>query len=102
MLNHHYECSKILIENKANVNAENLEGETCLHLAASEEECEDICKLLIDNGADLNAKTTSHLSPLVYAVMGDNMEGLRLIANNPGTDLLLKDNKGENVSFSTF
>jgi ankyrin repeat protein len=65
---------KLLLENKANVNARAkfLDGATPLHLAAvrdgSNPECLEIVRVLLDHGADVNAKCDDGKTPLTLAL----------------------------------
>lgn len=51
-------AAAVLVENKANLNADSGEGWTALHLAAREGRLE-LVKLLVENGAKLDAKTVA-------------------------------------------
>ena len=57
------ECVDVLIKNKVNVNAKDMEGITPLHLVR------DVCiaQKLIDNGARVNARSNDGASPLMFA-----------------------------------
>lgn len=55
---------KLLIQNKANVNAQNNQGQTPLHAVSNVE----ILNLLIANGADINQKDNHGQTPLHFAV----------------------------------
>ena len=80
--------SRILLENSANVNAQDNDGYTALHEAASQGKTE-IVKLLIEKGADVNAKNKYGKTPLAEALRHepDNREVIETLlkagANNP-------------------
>jgi len=66
----HVETCKVLIAAGANIHAQNREGNTPLHCAASciEGESEKVCKILIESGADIHARNNHNDTPLHLAV----------------------------------
>lgn len=64
--NSNEEIIKKLLDKGLNINAENKEGNTPLHLAAMEG-WEDIALLLIEKGADVNKPNSKETTPLFYA-----------------------------------
>jgi hypothetical protein len=54
--------AKLLLANKADVNAKNDRGETPLHLAAKEHR-KDVAELLLAKGAEVNAKDNEGYTP---------------------------------------
>jgi hypothetical protein len=65
--NDHINVAKLLLENKADVNAKANNGSTPLHLAAAKGN-KDMVELLLDNKADVDAKDNDGWSPLHSAV----------------------------------
>ncbi len=57
------EVIKLLLDNKADVNAKDSTGKTALHVAAASGNLE-IVQFLIDNKADVNAKDADGQTPL--------------------------------------
>jgi ankyrin repeat protein len=58
--------TKLLIDNGANVNAKNANGQSSLVIAVGKENPE-ITKLLIERGADVNVESKSGFTPLHWA-----------------------------------
>lgn len=77
----HYEISKFLIKNNANVNIKTRMGETPLHQAV---ECKNLklCKLLLKHGADLNIQQNDGETPLHIAVVKNNYKCVCLLLEN--------------------
>jgi ankyrin repeat protein/predicted phosphodiesterase len=74
-----------IIENKADINAKIVEGNTPLHEAAFYEYI-DIIKLLIDKGADINAKTNRQETPLHIAITKNHIDIIKLLIDR-GADI---------------
>lgn len=74
------DCTAITLalNNKANVNTKNDDGQTPLHLAAQEERTEAI-QLLIEKGADIKAKDNYDQTPLHLATKKGLIETANLI-----------------------
>lgn len=60
------DVAQLFIQHGANVNFQNNYGVTPLHLSVPRDDLFEITKLFIDNGADVNAKTTHGWTPLFY------------------------------------
>jgi ankyrin repeat protein len=84
------EVVSLLLEEGANANTEDYDGNTGLHIAA-EKGFESVVALLLDNG-NVNAKGRNGLTPLYYAVMGGHNEVVELLVHK-GADVNAKDNK---------
>jgi hypothetical protein len=65
--NDHVDVAKLLLEDKADVNAKSNNGSTPLHLAAAKGN-KDMVELLLDSKADVDAKDNDGWSPLHSAV----------------------------------
>jgi ankyrin repeat protein len=83
--------AQLLINNGANVNAQNKDGNTPLH-KASEHGNTEVAKLLIENGANVNAQDKNGLTPLHVAIRYFTEIALLLI--NKGASLFAKTIKG--------
>ncbi|XP_061678112.1 ankyrin repeat domain-containing protein 26-like isoform X2 [Syngnathoides biaculeatus] len=66
-------CANILLENKADPNLMDSDGNTVLHLASSIPLISTVI-LLVKHDADINAKNLEGISPLTVAVQEDNIE----------------------------
>ena len=78
------ETAKFLIENGANVNAEDDAGDTPLH-TASKGKSLDLIKLLVENGANINKTNSFVLSlarPLNYAIIIGSTDIIEYLVNN--------------------
>ena len=78
---------RVLIDNRADVNAVDDDGKTPLMLAAKENSNPDALQILIDNGADVNAVVEEGLSegmtPLMYAArFNENPDVLRVLIDS--------------------
>lgn len=73
--NRDYDLSKLLIENGADVNIRNKEGETALHIAEKKEE-KEIVKLLIEHGANVFAINKNNKTVFHYTDDKDMLEFL--------------------------
>ncbi|XP_037109200.1 ankyrin repeat domain-containing protein 26-like [Syngnathus acus] len=69
----HNLCTNILLENKADPNLVDSDGNTALHLASSIPSLSVII-LLVKHGADINVKNREGISPLTVAVQEDHIE----------------------------
>ncbi|HUU18847.1 MAG TPA: ankyrin repeat domain-containing protein [Sedimentisphaerales bacterium] len=78
---------KSLIEDGADVNAENISGETPLHTAAATGHSE-MAELLIAKGADVNAENRQGETPLKFAADKGHKEIVELLIEN-GADVSL-------------
>jgi ankyrin repeat protein len=79
-----------LISNGADVNSENEDGLTPLHVAAIHGRG-TIVKLLIDHGADVNTKTEDGQTLLHHVAREGHVNVVKLLLDN-GSDLSAKDN----------
>lgn len=69
---------KLLLENGADVNSENIYGLTPLYYAISDNNVE-IVELLVKSGANINIEDFSGRSPLYYASLKDNQKIIELL-----------------------
>lgn len=76
----------------ADVNAEDVDGDTALHGAARSGNVE-ILQMLLDKGALPNAKNKQGGTPLMWAAVYGNAEAANLLLNR-GADASIKDNDG--------
>jgi len=84
---------KLLISQRADVNAKDNKGITPLHLAVIK--CNiDVAKLLISKGADVNATDKYSRTPLHYVAFQGNIDLAKLLISK-GADVNVKDKFGE-------
>jgi ankyrin repeat protein/beta-lactamase regulating signal transducer with metallopeptidase domain len=91
------EVAQFLIENKADLGAQDASGGTLLHQAAqARTDAVKLVELLIAKGADMNAKTNSARGamPLHLACLSGNKEVAALLISK-GADVNSRDNNGE-------
>ena len=89
-----FEKVKLLIENGADVNAKNNNGQTALMYVAREGDLE-IAKYLVENGADINAKDNDWgYTALIYAAEYVNLEIVQFLIES-GADINIKNNDGK-------
>ena len=74
-------CFKFLIENNADVNAKNPDGETPL-LVAVKNEALKLVELFLANGADVNTKDYNGKSPLHWALTMESKEIVKLLLDH--------------------
>jgi len=85
-LNNQMDVAKLLIENKADVNAKANNGSTPLHLAAGKGNT-DVVVLLLASNADVNAVDNEGWSPMHSAVLYGHIDVEALLSKNGGKDL---------------
>jgi ankyrin repeat protein len=85
------EIAKLLIENKADIDTKNSDGNTPLHNACIYGYVSTV-KLLIKNGADINAKNSHGKTPLHNACIDGFVSTVKLLIKN-GADINVKDNR---------
>ena len=84
---------KALVENGADVNTRNDDGETPLILATENENL-DVMRFLIRNGSDVNARKNDGKTPLIVASMIENADDVIMLLIESGADVNAKDNEG--------
>jgi ankyrin repeat protein len=70
--------SEILIQNHANINHKNLDGNTAVHFAARNGHC-DIIDLLCRNGAIINVVCEEGQTPLFVAASNGHLKALKYL-----------------------
>jgi ankyrin repeat protein len=88
----HQAAVRLLIENKANVNAMNGSGTLPLHAACLSDDVRTI-QLLLDGGADIDGINRDGIPVIHYAAARNSVEVVRLLINNRA-DPLIKDPNG--------
>ena len=83
---------KSLLNQGANVNVREKDGQTPLHYAAYLNNI-NIAKLLIDSGADVNVQDEDGWAPLRWAVRAENFDLVKLLIEN-GADVNVQDKDG--------
>jgi ankyrin repeat protein len=94
---------KILLQNGADINVQNISGRAALHCACLYGHIK-IVELLLSYGADVNIKDNSNSTPLHYACMQEFEEIVELLlvpykyetysTNSTNADVNIKDNEG--------
>lgn len=84
---------KVLLDQGADINARNKEGETLLMLAALEGRAE-IVRFLIDRGADVKARDGFGATALLYAAMGGSLDTMKVLIDR-GADPDVKTDDGQ-------
>ncbi len=92
----HSEVVKYLLENSANVNAQDLSGSTPLHEAVRYGRTE-IARQLLDAGADVNAKDNLGKTPVLLALPEEKRSELYSLLLLYRADLSCKDMYGDTV-----
>ncbi|WP_339043682.1 ankyrin repeat domain-containing protein [Spiroplasma endosymbiont of Apeira syringaria] len=87
--NNNIEIVKLLLENDADINEQDINGCAPLHWAI---ECNniEIVKLLLENDADINAQEKSLATPLHLSIYTNNFDMIKLLLEK-GADLNIKD-----------
>ena len=78
----------------ADVNFQNSDGQTALHIAVYHAN-EDIVQLLLNSGADVNIQDKYGFTALHYAVFTRNEEIVQLLLNSAAANTSLKDDQGK-------
>ncbi|HEX7715342.1 MAG TPA: ankyrin repeat domain-containing protein [Bacillota bacterium] len=86
----HYDIVRFLIEHGADVNAQNEDGITPLHLAAWPE----MAEFLITSGADLEARTHGGDTPLMVMAAETESEDVMEVLLEAGADVNARNNQG--------
>jgi ankyrin repeat protein len=88
-------CSN-LIASGANVNAQDIVGQTPLHRALMSGLNTDIVPMLLQHGADITVKNKDGWTPLFNAVFSDNTNTVLMLLQR-GADATLKDRFGDSL-----
>ena len=87
---------KILIDNDANINVKDDNGDNCLTLAAGDGD-RQMLEFLVENGADINKKGADDRTALLSACCtSGNLENLRYILKETNANKKAKDSDGDN------
>lgn len=84
---------KKLIDEGADINAVNKDGETALHLATRVAQSSSVVQMLLDAGADVNAKNNNGSTALMLAADYSGNETVKVLLD-AGADVNAKDNDG--------
>lgn len=82
-----------LIQNQADLNAEDIQGRTALHLAIQRNDFASFT-LLLDAGADINIRDSLGKTPLHYAIEKQNTTMLKALFTK-NANLVMADNEGQ-------
>jgi ankyrin repeat protein len=82
----------VLLQERANVNAQDTTGETALHWAAKTAN-DELVQLLVERGADVNVRGRSGETPLIFAAMSSNEKAVATLLAS-GADPRAKDADG--------
>merc|ERR1711991_749836 len=94
MLTHNPKVAKLLIDNGADINAQDNEDQTAIFVNVRDNNIE-LVKLLIDNGADVNIKDDNEETLLMYT---ENTEIAQLLLDK-GLNINEKNTRGETPLF---
>lgn len=84
---------KLLLNRRADVNAQNTDGDTTLHLAILRSRTTEAMQSLLDNGALMEIRGRKGYTPLQYAISLDLEEKAKLLLDN-GTNPNVQDDHG--------
>lgn len=91
-----YECARILIDNKANVNLLGGNGKTPIVKAVEAEVNTELIELLLDNGADINSGD-GVTTPLMVAISYNNRELIKYLLSKGSKIEGYKNRNGEDA-----
>ena len=93
------DITRLLLQHKADDNAQDLDGKTPLHKASENGNVGqvNVARLLLEHGADVNARDNYGNTPLHYASDGGYHEAVRLLVKHGGK-MGVEDDKGRTVS----
>eukprot|EP00299_Pterocystis_sp_00344_P010951 c5029_g1_i1.p1 GENE.c5029_g1_i1~~c5029_g1_i1.p1 ORF type:complete len:158 (-),score=31.89 c5029_g1_i1:30-503(-) len=91
--NGHEEVCQVLLDFGAEVNTQNLDGWTPLHVVADRGYA-NVCQLLIKNGANVNIPTNTGRTPLHWAVYWGKLDCCRVLTES-GANLGIKNDEGQ-------
>jgi len=75
------ELYELLIKHNADLNQKDMYGDTVLHTAAMMHVNSNIINLLAQHNADINARNKEGVTPLAIAIMQQDIENVKLLAN---------------------
>ena len=84
----HLDIVKLLVDNDADINAEDMFGSTSLELASDKGHLE-ICEILINNGADVNSNNNNGCTPLFWAGYYGHTDVVKLLLEY-GADITIR------------
>jgi len=84
-----------LVEQGADVNAKDDDGNTALMLAVDEQNNGDIVKCLVEHGADINAKNDDGETALIWAALDSGNENVVKYLVEKGADVNIKGEEGQ-------
>lgn len=93
------ECLRMLLQLKARVNAQDLDGRTPLHRAAGRQGNTTAVEMLIKHGADLNAEDVQQLTPTHMAASSGVFDTCRLLASQMQVAIDKPDENGRTALF---
>ncbi len=93
------EIIQYLIDSGADINYQNVWGDTALFLASMKGK-KEIVKLLLDHGGYINHHDRNGFTPLIYASLSSDKDIVKLLlSDDGGADINAKDNDGHTVLF---
>ena len=94
------DSAQIYIDRGANVNARDGVDRTPLHFAAANGKDLELIELLVENGADVNAQSIGGDTPLMKAIMFDNVEAVEVLLDKGADPKIKNSNERDSESFA--